>query len=1381
MMGLIKQHEGFKTAAYADGTDNDGNQLYSIGYGNQTIRDQLSGNWRSVRKEDVIGSEDEALNASKGWINEKILPVLNKAIGNHKIDPAMHDVMVSLSYNIKGGAEAVVQSQFFAKVLAGNLWGNSDDPKGAMEEFEEFKHTTTKLKDGTVLKEVNEVLARRRNDEIRYLMDNSPYTLQAYQAMQENMQLESYSNVEGVVNVVNADVNTKDVLKSRAVESHSKKLEELDKIGFFTKVGWAFTHSSNDVGYLTDVLQLWTDDAYTIHEGRLMSMSQKHGKKWLTADYDERMAMENAAMAKEAADDNAILQWAKESGEYGFGMWLGEFLKAGASPTSLIPLGVGAKAVGAGAKIFSKTGLRFAAGGGAFGGEFELLRQAATEQEFQLGQLGVSIATGAILTPAIAIGAPKAIGLTANAVSKKVNVAVARKASSPEAAAKQAWKLEHELYNKVDAGRDELGEYAWKNLTKKAQETQIAGEGKEAYIRQARNGHPFLEGNEKEIYKAGSKKAFGDSYQQMNVDLKDKAIKEMRQEFPQLWVVGERSKNGTNIGSALTPDAKNKVAYWDSLSPEEQVKLAKADPKQRGSDIIPGLPALMGEDIVKSTQIKDFGVQIAFKPEKMVGKYLSVAKTRLNNIHPMLGKAITKIELMMSEMEHASDLAFDPFLKVIRPYHKFWSGKLKGDDASIKFNEDLFFERIPEVRKALVAKHGEKAGGGAIDNLMKRLKEMQKEGVESGWLNPDQVRENHIPRMVKDYKGHQEYFMKANAEMAAQNGKKPPKIADDSLALALENGRATARKEGKLFNEEDALMTWMKDNYYDKKQWATDTGSSKERVVPDGLLRHPKFSGLREFYHDPETAIRNYMIEYAEQVSVRKAFPMYTVTEKGDWFKNLTPERQAAELLKETGKKMPPDASLTSGTKKQQEKALKKYKKKVEGAYEKHLYEKLGIKKLADDETTLNLGGEAGGIDRGNLTGPFGHFLYGLGIRDQNRVDEAQHILGIMYQSGNIEPNVWLRKARSAGYAMTIGNISSALTQAGDLGVSMWVNGLFNTLGTVASRVGRTTRGKAHKAKFVDVTRDFNMGKMGHEMATDWAGQVKTRGLAKAISLNNILKVSQFSRLDRFGKNVFAESAMKKAYNDVIKNGGKGIRAKYGRILDDAEMSNLFKEIGEHKKTGVMGDQLRYHVFTELLDVQPLAKSSVPVGYLQHPNGRIAYQLKTWTIKQLDLIRNTAGEKYKRGDYVGGTKDFITLALVMGSMNTSMDIIKEFVNGKDFDVEDDLLDTMTDNLMSQLGLGGRFGDTAVKDGVFDAVIDLVKPASIDKLQQVGGNLASLVVTQQGEEAVQNNVADLVGVMPVLGHTAKMRLLDGAERSDKYRDRKEKEWVWFRGL
>jgi hypothetical protein len=70
MMGLIKQHEGFETAAYPDGTDNDGNQLYSIGYGNQMIRDQLSGDYRRVRKEDVIGSEDEALNASRGWINE---------------------------------------------------------------------------------------------------------------------------------------------------------------------------------------------------------------------------------------------------------------------------------------------------------------------------------------------------------------------------------------------------------------------------------------------------------------------------------------------------------------------------------------------------------------------------------------------------------------------------------------------------------------------------------------------------------------------------------------------------------------------------------------------------------------------------------------------------------------------------------------------------------------------------------------------------------------------------------------------------------------------------------------------------------------------------------------------------------------------------------------------------------------------------------------------------------------------------------------------------------------------------------------------------------------------------------------------------------------
>ena len=58
---------------------------------------------------------------------------------------------------------------------------------------------------------------------------------------------------------------------------------------------------------------------------------------------------------------------------------------------------------------------------------------------------------------------------------------------------------------------------------------------------------------------------------------------------------------------------------------------------------------------------------------------------------------------------------------------------------------------------------------------------------------------------------------------------------------------------------------------------------------------------------------------------------------------------------------------------------------------------------------------------------------------------------------------------------------------------------------------------------------------------------------------------------------------------------------------------------------GKITDNTKLVLFNKLLDFQPVAKSEMPQVYLENPNGRIFYMLKSFTLKQFDIFS-------KRGD-----------------------------------------------------------------------------------------------------------------------------------------------------
>ena len=74
---------------------------------------------------------------------------------------------------------------------------------------------------------------------------------------------------------------------------------------------------------------------------------------------------------------------------------------------------------------------------------------------------------------------------------------------------------------------------------------------------------------------------------------------------------------------------------------------------------------------------------------------------------------------------------------------------------------------------------------------------------------------------------------------------------------------------------------------------------------------------------------------------------------------------------------------------------------------------------------------------------------------------------------------------------------------------------------------------------------------------------------------------------------------------------------------------------------------MRYVVFSDLIDAQPVVQSAMPQAYLNNPNARIMWQLKTFALKQLDLVRQRAFKRIKQGDVLGGTAELVRYGAIV--------------------------------------------------------------------------------------------------------------------------------------
>jgi|TARA_R110000823_G_scaffold181874_5_gene314192 hypothetical protein len=274
-------------------------------------------------------------------------------------------------------------------------------------------------------------------------------------------------------------------------------------------------------------------------------------------------------------------------------------------------------------------------------------------------------------------------------------------------------------------------------------------------------------------------------------------------------------------------------------------------------------------------------------------------------------------------------------------------------------------------------------------------------------------------------------------------------------------------------------------------------------------------------------------------------------------------------------------------------------------------------------------------------------------------VDEVVSILKSRFIGGEQSAGAASSLVRDLGFASTIANPISAITQLGDIGMSAVLHGFRNT---IASMFG------TKNVKLIDVGIDS----ISQEM-------VSPRKTAKL--LNNLFRYTGFKMVDRLGAETTMNAALRKNFKRVkTQKGEAAFRKEWEKFYGD-ETDAIVVDL----QSGKVTEAVKFHAFNELLEIQPRTVSEMPQGWADNPNfGRILYMLKSFTLKQFDVVRKNVVQEYTKGNRIGAAKNAALIAGYLAAANVGTQTIKDIILGRDVYPED----IPTNSLWALLGVFG---------------------------------------------------------------------------------------------
>jgi hypothetical protein len=339
------------------------------------------------------------------------------------------------------------------------------------------------------------------------------------------------------------------------------------------------------------------------------------------------------------------------------------------------------------------------------------------------------------------------------------------------------------------------------------------------------------------------------------------------------------------------------------------------------------------------------------------------------------------------------------------------------------------------------------------------------------------------------------------------------------------------------------------------------------------------------------------------------------------------------------------------------------------------------------------------------------------------REEEMAEILRSRFHRGKMYGALDLY--RNAEYISTMGSPISAMTQIGDFAWSAYDNGVYST---AKALVGKK------KIKREDLGIDSSI--MNEFTRNTWSGR----------AVDRVFKIIGLDKMARLGQEAFVNAGFEKSIK-LAKNND----AEFLRQLDFMFGAGEGQRVMDDFKKGILNEDTTFVVFNRLLDFQPLAKSEMPEIYLNHPNGRVFYMLKSFTLKQYDIARREFGRDLASGEpkrVAKGMKNMLYLAGLFMMANATADEIKDLVLGRETSPED----RTVDNIMRLFGASKFDLYKAREEGIATTVANkILFPRSIfDRASKDISNIATGKEYERGATAGEAYQLESTQTIPVGG-------------------------------
>jgi RNA polymerase sigma-70 factor, ECF subfamily len=302
---------------------------------------------------------------------------------------------------------------------------------------------------------------------------------------------------------------------------------------------------------------------------------------------------------------------------------------------------------------------------------------------------------------------------------------------------------------------------------------------------------------------------------------------------------------------------------------------------------------------------------------------------------------------------------------------------------------------------------------------------------------------------------------------------------------------------------------------------------------------------------------------------------------------------------------------------------------------------------------------------------------------------EVHDILQARFTGGEKGMNQAMTLVRNVTNAALLGQVASAATQIGDSLASVYHWGLGPTLQGVV----QTVRGKS-------VVTPKELGLVNH-----LAEELSDRSASGKV-LHNVLRYSGFQAIDLFAKQVNMNAALAKARGQARSAKGQvALAEKYGYAFE-GEMPQLIADL----QANALTPRTQRLAFETLSDIQPISRAELPQAYLEHPNGRLLYQLKTYMLKQADIVRRDAYDNIASGEpkkMAAGLKNLGALATLYAFSNVPGDAIKDWLSGREVDV----LSTpaLVENVFKTFGLNRYASDRIGQGKIVETGVSAITP------------------------------------------------------------------------